>query len=154
MDAAVGATDRASADRGGRRTAGAFAPTAPRARNGCAVAVALNGTDGLRMARHDRYDVIVLDLMLPGLNGYRLCAELRSASVWTPILVLTAKDGELDESEALDTGADGYLRKPFWHVVLLAHLRRSCAVVNRPARPCSPPVTCRSIRRHAAAGGE
>lgn len=103
-------------------------------RDGCAVAVALNGTDGLRMARHDRYDVIVLDLMLPGLNGYRLCAELRSASVWTPILVLTAKDGELDESEALDTGADGYLRKPFSHVVLLAHLR---ALVRRgqPARP-------------------
>ena len=91
-------------------------------------------TDGLWMARENEYDAIVLDLMLPGMNGFQVCRRLREAEVWTPILVLTAKDGELDEAEALDTGADGYLTKPFSHVVLVAHLR---ALVRRatPARP-------------------
>jgi two-component system OmpR family response regulator len=73
---------------------------------GFAADVALTGTDGLWMARETPYDAIVLDIMLPGMNGYQVCATLREEEVWTPILMLTAKDGEFDEAEALDTGAD------------------------------------------------
>jgi two-component system, OmpR family, response regulator len=65
----------------------------------------------------------VLDIMLPRMNGFRVCAKLREAGNWTPILMLTAKDGDLDQAEALDTGADDYLTKPFSYVVLVAHLR-------------------------------
>ncbi len=90
---------------------------------GFAVDVALTGTEGLWLAMEQPYDVIVLDVMLPGLNGFQVCARLREAGNWTPILMLTAKDGELDEAEALDTGADDYLTKPFSVVVLLARLR-------------------------------
>ncbi len=104
------------------------------AAEGVAVDLAGDGLDGLWRAREGRYDAIVLDLMLPGRNGYQVCADLRADDVWTPILVLTAKDGELDEAEALDTGADDYLTKPFSLTVLLARLR---ALVRRgaPARP-------------------
>jgi two-component system, OmpR family, response regulator len=90
---------------------------------GFAVDVALDGTDGLWRAKECAYDAIVCDIMLPGMSGYRLCGELRAAGNWTPILMLTAKDGDLDEAEALDTGADDFLSKPFSYVVLLAHLR-------------------------------
>jgi DNA-binding response OmpR family regulator len=90
---------------------------------GFAVDVAANGTDGLWLATEQDYDAIVLDVMLPGLNGFRVCAELRARQVWTPVLMLTAKDGELDEAEALDTGADDFLSKPFSYVVLVARLR-------------------------------
>jgi DNA-binding response OmpR family regulator len=100
-------------------------------RDGFAVDVAGNGTDGLWMARENAYDAIVLDLMLPGVNGFQICGKLREEDVWTPILVLTAKDGDLDEAEALDTGADAYLTKPFSHVVLVAHLR---ALLRRGAK--------------------
>jgi two-component system, OmpR family, response regulator len=101
---------------------------------GFAVDVVHDGTDGLWRAREHDYDVIVLDIMLPGVNGYRLCATLRAEDNWTPVLMLTAKDGDLDEAEALDTGADDYLTKPFAHVVLVARLR---ALVRRgqPPRP-------------------
>ncbi len=101
---------------------------------GFAVDVASDGLDGLWMAREHPYAAIVLDIMLPGLNGYRVCATLRQEGIWTPILMLTAKDGELDEAEALDTGADDYLTKPFSFVVLLARLR---ALMRRgvPERP-------------------
>jgi two-component system, OmpR family, response regulator len=95
---------------------------------GFAVDVALDGTDGLWHATQCAYDAIVCDIMLPGMSGYRLCGQLRAAGNWTPILMLTAKDGELDEAEALDTGADDFLSKPFSYVVLLAHLR---ALVRR-----------------------
>jgi two-component system OmpR family response regulator len=98
---------------------------------GFAVDVAFDGTDGLWMAREHPYDAIVLDIMLPGLNGYRVCAALREEANWTPILMLTAKDGDLDEAEALDTGADDYLTKPFSYVVLVARLR---ALLRRGAR--------------------
>ena len=91
--------------------------------DGFAVDVALNGTDGLWMAQENDYDAIVLDIMLPGVNGYKLCERLRDAGDWTPILMLTAKEGDLDEAEALDTGADDFLRKPFAHMVLVARLR-------------------------------
>jgi len=90
---------------------------------GFTVDVAHTGTDGLWSATEQRYDAIVLDIMLPGLNGYRVCAELRKRGVDTPILMLTAKDGEFDEAEALDTGADDFLSKPFSYVVLVARLR-------------------------------
>ena len=90
---------------------------------GYAVDIALDGTDGQWLAMEQEYDAIVLDVMLPGINGYRLCAGLREAGDWTPILMLTAKRGEYDEAEALDTGADDFLSKPFSFVVLLARLR-------------------------------
>ncbi|MXW59199.1 MAG: response regulator transcription factor [Acidimicrobiia bacterium] len=89
-----------------------------------------DGREGLFRAKVGSYDVIVLDIMLPGLNGYQICRKLREAKIWTPILMLTAKDGEWDEAEALDTGADDYLSKPFSFVVLLARLR---ALARRPS---------------------
>ncbi len=99
---------------------------------GFAVDVAHDGTDGLWLAREHTYDAIVLDLMLPGINGYRVCATLRAEQDWTPVLMLTAKDGEWDQVEGLDTGADDYLTKPFSFPVLVARLR---AVARRGARP-------------------
>ncbi|MEP6667011.1 MAG: response regulator transcription factor [Nocardioidaceae bacterium] len=90
---------------------------------GFAVDVAFDGTDGRWLATENAYDAMVLDIMLPGTNGYDLCAELRRSGNWTPILMLTAKDGEHDEARALDTGADDFLAKPFSYVVLRARLR-------------------------------
>ncbi len=98
---------------------------------GCAVDVAHSGTDGLWLARENPYDVIVLDIMMPGMSGYRVCQTLRAEKNWTPILMLTAKDGDWDEIEALDTGADDYLTKPFSSAVLAARLR---ALLRRGAR--------------------
>jgi DNA-binding response OmpR family regulator len=92
-------------------------------REGYAVDVAVDGEDGLWMATNEPYDVIVLDILLPKMNGFLVCAELRKRDVWSPILMLTAKSGEHDEAEALDTGADDFLSKPFSFVVLLARLR-------------------------------
>lgn len=97
---------------------------------GFATDVALDGTEGLWMAREHPYDAIVLDILLPGINGYRICSTLREEGIWTPILMLTAKDGEYDEAEALDTGADDFVTKPFSFVVLVARLR---ALVRRGA---------------------
>jgi DNA-binding response OmpR family regulator len=91
-----------------------------------------DGVDGLWRAREGSYDAIVLDVLLPGMNGYRVCKTLREEGVWTPILILTAKDGEWDEAEALDTGADDFLSKPFSFVVLVARLR---ALGRRGDRP-------------------
>ncbi|MBB5791875.1 response regulator transcription factor [Jiangella mangrovi] len=110
---------------------------------GFAVDVARTGTDGLWLATETPYDAIVLDLMLPGLNGYQVCARLRSRGVWTPILVLTAKDGEWDEVEALDTGADDYLTKPFSHHVLVARLR---ALLRRDLRERPVVLTAGDLR--------
>ncbi|WP_327250436.1 response regulator transcription factor [Streptomyces sp. NBC_01244] len=90
---------------------------------GYAVDVAHDGRTGLSMAGSHAYSAVILDIMLPGLNGYRVCARLRTDGVDTPILMLTAKNGEYDEAEALDTGADDYLAKPFSYVVLEARLR-------------------------------
>jgi DNA-binding response OmpR family regulator len=103
---------------------------------GFATDLAYNGVDGLWRAREGDYDVVVLDIMLPGLNGYQVCAELRGGGNWTPILMLTAKDGEFDVAEALDTGADDYLSKPFSYVVLVARIR----ALLRRARTSSPAV--------------
>ena len=98
---------------------------------GFATDVIHDGTDGLWMAREHPYDAIVLDIMLPGMNGFKVCSSLRADGNWTPVLMLTAKDGELDEAEALDLGADDYLTKPFSYVVLVARLR---ALLRRGSR--------------------
>jgi DNA-binding response OmpR family regulator len=91
--------------------------------DGLRVDVAHDGDDGLWMASEGTYAAIILDILLPGRNGFRVCADLRARGDWTPILMLTAKDGDLDEAEALDTGADDYVTKPFSYPVLLARLR-------------------------------
>jgi two-component system, OmpR family, response regulator len=101
---------------------------------GFVVELASDGSEGLRLANGRPYDAVVLDIMLPGMNGYRVCAAMREAGNWTPVLMLTAKDGELDEAEALDTGADDFLSKPFSFVVLVARLR-ALARRGRQARP-------------------
>lgn len=82
-----------------------------------------DGLDAVWQATEIDYEAIVLDIMLPGLNGYEVCRTLREKEVWTPILMLTAKSGEYDEADAFELGADDYLRKPFSHVVLVARLR-------------------------------
>ncbi|MFI5674838.1 response regulator transcription factor [Streptomyces cellulosae] len=90
---------------------------------GYAVDVVHDGREGLHQATEGTYDLVILDIMLPGLNGYRVCAALRAAGHEVPILMLTAKDGEYDEAEGLDTGADDYLTKPFSYVVLVARVK-------------------------------
>ncbi|GAB7052884.1 response regulator transcription factor [Catenuloplanes indicus] len=101
---------------------------------GFAVDVAADGPTGLEMARHGGYDAMILDVMLPGLSGYRVVRQLRAEDVWLPVLMLSAKDGEYDQADGLDCGADDYLTKPFSFVVLLARLR---ALLRRgaPQRP-------------------
>lgn len=100
------------------------------AAEGFAVDCAHDGETGLSLATHGDYDAIVLDVMLPRRNGYDVVAALRERKVWTPVLMLSAKDGEYDVADALDLGADDYLTKPFSFVVLVARLR---ALVRRPA---------------------
>ena len=112
-------------------------------REGFAVDVALDGDEGLTLATDNDYDAIVLDIMLPRRNGYQVCAALRAAGVWTPILMLTAKDGEHDHADALDTGADDFLTKPFSYVVLVAHLR---ALIRRTSRVRPAVLTAGDIR--------
>ena len=110
---------------------------------GWAVDVESDGLQGLLAAQSAAYDVIVLDVMLPGMNGLRICAALREADDWTPILMLTAKDGDQDVAEGLDTGADDYLTKPFPMVVLLARLN---ALVRRPRAPGRAPFEVDDLR--------
>ncbi|MBO1751827.1 response regulator transcription factor [Actinotalea sp. BY-33] len=102
------------------------------AAEGFAVDVALDGETGLELATDRDYDAIVLDVMLPRRNGYDVVTALRERGVWTPVLMLSAKDGEHDVADGLDVGADDYLTKPFAFVVLVARLR---ALVRRPAEP-------------------
>ncbi|NYT96352.1 response regulator transcription factor [Salinispora sp. H7-4] len=101
---------------------------------GFAVDVASTGPAGLEAARHGEYDAMVLDVMLPGLSGYEVVRRLRAERRWLPVLMLSAKDGEYDQADGLDCGADDYLTKPFSYVVLLARLR---ALLRRgaPERP-------------------
>jgi len=101
---------------------------------GYAVDLAADGLTGLEAARHEGYDAVVLDIMLPGLSGYRIVRTLRAEQNWVPVLMLSAKDGEYDQADGLDSGADDYLTKPFSFVVLLAKLR---ALLRRgaPERP-------------------
>ncbi len=111
--------------------------------DGFTVEVAFDGVDGLWMATEASYDVLIVDLMLPGKNGFVICKELRDRQIWTPILVLTAKDGDLDEAEALDTGADDYLTKPFSYPVLVAHLR---ALLRRTTGQNPVPLSLGDLR--------
>ena len=99
-------------------------------KEGYAVDVARDGVDGHWLATENAYDALVLDVMLPGMDGDVLCARLRREEAWTPILMLTARNAESDEAGALDSGADDFLAKPFSYVVLLARLR---ALVRRGA---------------------
>ena len=110
---------------------------------GFTVEVAFDGNDGLWLATESTYDLLVLDIMLPGRNGYKICADLREAGDWTPILMLTAKDGDLDEAEALDTGADDYLTKPFSFPVLVARVR---ALLRRTTGRNPAPVIVGDLR--------
>jgi DNA-binding response OmpR family regulator len=110
---------------------------------GFTVEVAADGDEGLWRATEGTYDLIVLDIMLPGRNGYRVCADLRAAGDWTPILMLTAKDGDLDEAEALDTGADDFLSKPFSFAVLVARVR---ALLRRAPGRAVAPATVGDLR--------
>ncbi|MEU8347537.1 DNA-binding response regulator, OmpR family, contains REC and winged-helix (wHTH) domain [Actinomadura meyerae] len=107
------------------------------AAEGFVVETVHDGTEGLHRALGGGYDLIVLDIMLPGMNGYRVCARLRAEGDETPILMLTAKDGEYDEAEGLDTGADDYLTKPFSYVVLVARVR---ALLRRRTRGAAPAI--------------
>ena len=101
---------------------------------GFAVDVTGDGQHGLELARHGDYDAMILDVMLPRLSGYRVVRQLRAEEQWLPVLMLSAKDGEYDQADGLDCGADDYLTKPFSYVVLLARLR---ALLRRgtPERP-------------------
>ena len=116
----------------GRRTA---RPGRPRFCRG----PAFDGADGLHLAREGAYDAVVLDLMLPKLSGYQVCERLRAEENWVPVLILSAKDGEYDQADGLDLGADDYLTKPFSYVVLAARLRallrRGAAAAGRAAGP-------------------
>ncbi|MGK5552048.1 response regulator transcription factor [Actinomadura kijaniata] len=118
------------------------------AAEGFAVDVAHDGNTGLDLAFEHDYDLVLLDIMLPGRNGYRVCADLRAAGIDVPILMLTAKDGEYDEAEGLDTGADDYLTKPFSYVVLLARVR---ALLRRRTRGGDPVITVGDLRVDPAA---
>jgi DNA-binding response OmpR family regulator len=104
------------------------------AAEGMLVDLTTDGPSGLEAARHGDYDAVVLDVMLPGLSGYNVVRTLRTEANWVPVLMLSAKDGEYDQADGLDYGADDYLTKPFSFVVLLARLR---ALTRRslPARP-------------------
>ena len=101
---------------------------------GFVVVTATTGVEGLHEATENTYDVVVLDIMLPELNGYEVLRRMRGAQLWTPVLMLTAKDGEYDQLDAFNLGADDYLTKPFSFQILVARLR---ALIRRgaPERP-------------------
>lgn len=115
---------------------------------GFAVDVALDGNRGLEMALTGGYAAITLDIMLPGMNGYDICRHLREAGVHTPILMLTAKDGEYDEADAFDLGADDYLSKPFSIVVLMARIR---SLIRRGAKASSAVICVDGIELNSQA---
>lgn len=110
---------------------------------GFAVDVAHDGREGLWLATENPYDVVVLDVMLPEMDGTTVCARLREAGIWTPILMLTAKDTAQDEAQALDNGADDFLSKPFSYVVLLARLR---ALLRRGIRERPAVITVGDLK--------
>ncbi len=121
---------------------------------GFAVDLAHTGIDGLHWAREVDYDAIILDLMLPGMNGYKVCDALRQEGNWTPILMLTAKQGDLDEAEGFETGADDYLTKPFSFVVLVARLRALLrrAESSQPVRHSAGDLSIDAATRGARRG--
>jgi DNA-binding response OmpR family regulator len=101
-----------------------------------------DGESGFAEGRSGEYHVIVLDLMLPKRNGFSVCQDLRSAGIDTPLMILTAKEGELDEVEGLDVGADDYLRKPFENSIFLARIH---ALLRRHERGRPKPLTIGSV---------
>src|SRR3990170_5106891 len=101
------------------------------AQEGFAVDVAYDGTEGYDLASSEEYDVIILDLMLPGMDGVTICKKLREANIHTPILILTAKGQLQDRVNGLNSGADDYLLKPFAFEELLARIR---ALTRRPQK--------------------
>jgi two-component system OmpR family response regulator len=106
---------------------------------GFTVDVAHDGSEGLWASESRSYDAIILDIMLPRLSGYEVCRRLRGAGIWTPVLMLTAKDGEYDQADALDLGADDYLTKPFSFLILVARIR---ALIRRGAPERPAVLTC------------
>ncbi|MDX6228449.1 MAG: hypothetical protein QOI76_1839 [Frankiales bacterium] len=123
---------------------------------GYIVDVATDGEEGLWKAQQTAHDIIVLDVMLPRLDGYQVCSRLRAQGVWTPILMLTAMDEDLDEAEGLDSGADDYLAKPFSYPVLLARLRALTRrpIGERPAVLTAAGLTLDPASRTARRGGQ
>jgi two-component system, OmpR family, response regulator len=101
---------------------------------GLVVVCANSGVEGLYEATHNSFDVVILDIMLPGYSGYEVLRRMRTRGIWTPVLMLTAKDGEYDQTDAFDLGADDYLTKPFSFRVLVARLR-ALARRRAPERP-------------------
>ena len=114
-----------------------------------------DGESGLARAREESFDVIVLDIMMPRRNGFNVCLDLRAAGVNTPLLMLTAKDGEMDEVEGLEVGADDFLRKPFERSILLARIHALLRRYerNRPQRLTVGPVSLDALRRKATSNG-
>jgi two-component system OmpR family response regulator len=110
---------------------------------GYAVDVATDGTDGLWLATEQDYDAVVLDVLLPGIDGFEVCRRLRAEGRWTPVLLLTARDGVDDRVTGLDAGADDYLTKPFSFVELAARLR---ALVRRGGAPRPSVLTVGDLR--------
>ena len=121
---------------------------------GFVVEVGADGADGLWRGTEGEFDVIVLDIMLPKLNGYDVLRILRARDVWTPVLMLTAKDGEYDQADAFDLGADDYLTKPFSFVVLTARLRalQRRGAPERPSVLTAGDLSLDPARRRAARG--
>ena len=115
---------------------------------GFAVDLAYDGEEGLFLAREGGYDAVILDIMLPKLSGYRVCRALRAEHNWVPVLMLSAKDGEYDQADGLDIGADDYLTKPFSYVVLVAKLR---ALLRRTAPPRPSVLTAGDLSLDPAA---
>ncbi|MEP7089399.1 MAG: response regulator transcription factor [Nocardioidaceae bacterium] len=122
---------------------------------GFAVDVAPDGAEGLRFAQENTYDAILLDIMLPVMDGYAVCRSLREEGNWTPILMLTAMDGDGEQVQALDTGADDYVIKPFSFEVLLARLRSLLrrGVQERPAKLEVGDLVLDPARRQATRAG-
>jgi DNA-binding response OmpR family regulator len=122
---------------------------------GFTVDVRHDGPGGLDAARHGDYDAVILDIMLPGLNGYRIIQTLRAEENWVPVLMLSAKDGEYDQSDGLDAGADDYLTKPFSYVVLLARIRALLrrGVRERPAVLSAGDLTLDPATKEVSRGG-
>lgn len=122
---------------------------------GFVVDIAEDGITGECLAKINPYDVIVLDIMLPGKSGYKVLEQIRTARIWTPVLMLTAKDGEYDQKDAFDLGADDFLTKPFSFIVLVSRLR---ALIRRgaPERPVLIQVgslVLDTARRRVSRGG-